>query len=486
MRLPELKISKFSGFQYVFDLINPITSYGKELKLNITFEKEEVLNDELNILDKYKQNYMYLKKDVQKLMLLLEEIKNISGSVKKLSNNINLDITDIYEIKHNIITYQNISNIVMNNRDLKQDYIFDDLTELIDVLDPKNERIRTFQLYDEYSESLKKYRKNLLELDTEIFNCSKEKVKELKEKRKSIIVNIQNEENRIISILTKKLISFIDVINSNTYNISLLDLRISKMYVINTFSLNRPVISKNKKLNIKCMYNQEVMDELKKNNLMYTKTSIELCNGSNLLIGSNMGGKTVNLKTIYLNCNLVMNGMFPFCDSLTMPFFDDIYFLYEDEQSTKSGLSTFGSEVVNISRITKNIESKTCLFLIDEVAKGTDPDTGVDIVNGLIDYCNTLNSICVLSSHYNVNYKKAKNTYKVVGLSNAKYNEVKSDIAQSKDSNISLHKYMDYNLTILDGCDYKDYGLKIFSILCENEKLKSYIISKENRRENDK
>ena len=59
-----------------------------------------------------------------------------------------------------------------------------------------------------------------------------------------------------------------------------------------------------------------------------------------------------------------------------MPLFESVLMLFEDMQSIQSGLSGFGSEIVQFQKALDQAEQGYSLFLLDEFARGTNPDEG--------------------------------------------------------------------------------------------------------------
>lgn len=74
--------------------------------------------------------------------------------------------------------------------------------------------------------------------------------------------------------------------------------------------------------------------------------------------------------------------------------------LFDDLQSIQSGLSGFGSEIVQFQKALSEVEQGYSLFLLDEFARGTNPDEGAVIVQAVTRYLNGVDAISLLTTHY--------------------------------------------------------------------------------------
>lgn len=63
-----------------------------------------------------------------------------------------------------------------------------------------------------------------------------------------------------------------------------------------------------------------------------------------------MGGKSVVMKTVALNVLLLQAGFLVCAKKARMPLFYSVKMLFDDLQSIQSGLSGFGSEIVQFRR----------------------------------------------------------------------------------------------------------------------------------------
>ena len=153
-------------------------------------------------------------------------------------------------------------------------------------------------------------------------------------------------------------------------------------------------------LELEGMTSPKVADALRGQGKEFTPISISLGRGAAVITGANMGGKSVAMKTLALNVLLVHCGFFPFAQRARCPLFHQMYIISEDLESVDRGLSSFGGEIVRFNQMSAQLGEGFSLVLLDEFARGTNPDEGADLVQAVTRYLDRQNVIAVLATHY--------------------------------------------------------------------------------------
>ena len=119
-----------------------------------------------------------------------------------------------------------------------------------------------------------------------------------------------------------------------------------------------------------------------------------------VLSGPNAGGKTVALKTIGLCALLVQIGCFvPAAPGSRVDRFDEVLALIGDVQTVQGDLSTFSGHLAGVKAMLDHA-APGHLFLLDELAVGTDPTQGAALAQAVLEQLLETGARVVVTTHY--------------------------------------------------------------------------------------
>ena len=213
----------------------------------------------------------------------------------------------------------------------------------------------------------------------------------------------------------------------------------------------RPEITETE-LELTDMINPELCDLLEQKGRSFVPVSIRLEQGATVITGANMGGKSVVMKTVALNVLLLQAGFLVCAKEARMPLFYSVKMLFDDLQSIQSGLSGFGSEIVQFQKALEEVEQGYSLFLLDEFARGTNPDEGAIIVQAVTRYLNDVNAISLLTTHYDKVAEHARIHYQIIGLRDVDPEQIRRELAATNEDGVAvIARHMNYGLYRVEG-----------------------------------
>ncbi len=396
-------------------LINHYNDLPLYSKINI---KEEInLLKEGRLMDEYKLNL--LKDEI----ITSIDLNKYFSKVKKEEININ-EIKELFtSIKPNLNLYSKIiSSISTDNRVL--DSASSELSRIRKEINNIDKRIHSLmnKYLSDYKDKLNgdnyviRNGHLVLPINTNLKNQINGVIHDISDSGSTTfiepyeIASLENEKN-ILSLkerdeITKILESFKRDILFDEYQLTLNSKCIGELDFLNAkykyLKLNNLTIpSINEKPSF---YFKKAKHPLLDKNVVVPNDFIlgeEINNKSLILIsGPNAGGKTIALKTIASLCYLTKLGLPLNVEEGSSSYvFNNIYVDIGDNQSIENNLSTFSSQVSNISYILKNVTSKD-LVVFDELCNGTDPKEGEALAIAITKYLLSKKCLSAISSHY--------------------------------------------------------------------------------------
>lgn len=397
------------GLRFILDELCTHSSYSRKLLLESTMMHDrESIEKSYSVL---KEFYHVVENDdnknaIQTLQFKLCKLKDINNTISRLSSSTVIDDIELYEVKSLALLSADVKNI-LEKLNLINVIEIPTLEDVVKILDPDGLRIATFYIYDSYSEELAVLRKKLKEKDLyqeEIYN----KVIEV--------------EDAIRAKLSEALKPFVHDLCEALNALADVDLNLAKALQMKELGLCFPTISNDNVATYKGIFHPEVKNILDKDKREYQKVDIQFGMKPVIIMGANMGGKTIVLKTLAMSQYLLQFGFGIPADSAEMMIYDEMFCLTTDDQSLNKGLSSFAAEMKNIDAVIKaSHDDKKILALIDEPARSTNPTEGTALVSSLVKLLQDKAMSLIIVTHYNIKTYNNK-CLRVKGLENGKMN----------------------------------------------------------------
>ncbi len=439
------------GYRYILELLEPVSPYGELKKRSIAFAPPVLQNELMTEL----KNVELLRdalgdaafcEDRDALVRLFMQLKDLHRTVKRCRDAA-LDEVELFEIKRFLLQLQLIApagNDISRRAGLIGIWL-DKLTPALDVLDEGGMRGATFFIPDNHTPELSRIRKAKREAEQRLRVCEDASQREkLNAVRVALAAEEDAQENAIRAELSAELRPYADAMLENMETIGALDLLICKAQL----ALRGGVLPElgARDMRFDAMHNPRIEDALQRTGREFTPISIELGAGSCVITGANMGGKSVALKTLALNVLLAHAGILPFAEYARLPLLDGLHIVSEDLENVDRGLSSFGAEIVRFNEVNAQLSEGLHMLLLDEFARGTNPDEGAAIVRGVTRHLNGLAHISVLTTHYDGVAAYAGRHYQVMGLTGMDVAAVKARIAAGENGVAAISACMDYGL----------------------------------------
>ncbi len=498
------------GGRFVLDRIQTQTPYGQQAKRSMApfalVDREaleahyQVIEELMLQIERHRYTFVELRNQFKKL-------KDLSGSLKRIEEDEPLSVPEIFEIKSMVLAMGEIESAMMALKwNIPSELVIKRLALVESLLDPEKQGVNTFYLYDAYSEALASIRRRIKDIDEEIRRIQKSKrlrleddldirirpngeitvskeskalieklesceslaysaetymnitfrvredeaVVALQGKKEELIQDEDVESFKVREVLTAELKTSLEEIHANIEAIAKLDLYIAQSYFAAAFNCVRPEISDEPVLEIEDGRHPAVEERLRRESKIYKPVSVNIREGATCITGANMGGKTVTLKMTGLLVWMAQMGLFVPAESMRLNLRDFIFVSIGDEQDLDLGLSTFGAEIVKVSKAVE-LSSGKGLILIDELARGTNPKEGYAISKALIDTLKTRQSMTVITTHFDglADAQDVKHL-QVMGLGGVDFSKLKDRLDKGEASYSLgmeiLHELMDYKL----------------------------------------
>lgn len=509
-RLANMKTRRETGLDFVVTAIDLQTPFGvKQIKEMEPFlpGDEEALRKELERIQAMMDIAENSPKDIGLLRETFMVMKDNTFSIERAQSSV-LSVVEIFELKTLLLQMEKIVGLA-GKLNFPEEFVPEDTTELLDVLDPGGDRLNTFYIYDSFSEELEKLRKDKKEKEREIRKQQKvgkefvkqkyglaltpkfelvvsksdqqsikmideisemtrtdedymsvtfsltstEEVELLMKECDVLMSKIEDEELNVRERLSKEISKYEKVLLENCSRIGRLDITLSKALYAEKHNCVMPEIADEHILEFEDGRNLQLEEALAaRSGGEYCPVSMSLADGVTCITGANMGGKTISLKLAGMVSILTQYGFFVPCKKAKVGLSNYMQILIGDSQSIERGLSSFGSEMEELKEILDKSKERS-LLLIDEIASGTNPAEGLALTRSLVDYLKQHPYITLMTTHFDsVTEDKDVKNLQVMGLAGVDFDRLDKELryAKKKDRINIISKYMDYRLAVVD------------------------------------
>lgn len=395
------------GLRYMYDSLCIMSSCGRKMLLS-----SDMMTTKSDIEAYYGRLNDIYKHDCSKIAHKLMYLKDIHNTLSRLSDGSTLDDIELFEVKHlailssqirNMLTEQNIAAITLPQLD-----------KVVEILDPDKLNIPSFYIYDSYNEALREVRKLMKAIQAQGDDIAEDKRQELA----MLLQQHADLELQVREQLSQQLLAYVAPLTETLDNLSCLDILIAKAEQIRQMNLCIPRIEEEEYTLYNNMFHPQVKAHLAEQGKAFMPVDITYEHTPVTIIGANMGGKSVVLKSLALNQLLAQYGFGVAADHCNINPVEEIALCIGDEQSIVKGVSSFAGEILAIDAVIKKIRAgRKLLALIDEPARTTNPVEGTALVEGLLEVIDHCNGAFILTTHYNIENSDVKR-YRVKGLNN--------------------------------------------------------------------
>ncbi|MGV8946455.1 MAG: MutS-related protein [Lutibacter sp.] len=516
---------QFVEFNKFYSEYVPLTPYGLLNKNKYTvFSDKEILN---NIYNSIEKTVHFINENSFKSAKIENHFKRIAllNSLERR----NFDSSDIFLVKKLLVNFKGITKLL--NETIKDDLqISFSSNELLDFLTPDGENKETFYLSSSYSKELGIVRKQISEKDKALTEIKKERLHQILEElkldfrfRDFIVVpeNVVNSfntelvfkevydktsllvkpilpkeffeihkekeslleeehllEQNALKIISEKILAEKELLKNYINKIEFLDTLFAKARLAIRYQMTKPVLDK-KGENIEIINGQylPLANKCVEMGTVYTPLNAKFDTKTIVITGSNMGGKTILLKTIGFMQVLTQMGFWVPAKKFKSLVFKNISYIGEDLSEKVEGLSSFGFEIYNLTKAIKDLDSNT-LLLIDEFAKTTNSIEAKAIIGAMLKSFSQKEKVSsFVSTHFMELPEFDKvSFYKMKGLDYSAYQKYYNKEKQySLRERIKLiNTFMQYEIIKTSSKDRTYDAIKIADILGLNDEIIGY------------
>lgn len=340
----------------------------------------EMMTSAAEIEISHERSAAFIGRDTSALRSALGPLKNVSLTIDRLRGGVVLGDVEFFELKE----LAAVTRAVKVETAFAPLFPLPDLAFVAELLDPDRTGVPSFYVYDSYDAELASLRRRYASTgDQETLQRSIELENEV---RKRLSARLQPAAEKLESALDQ-----------------LFRIDIALAVAIQTVAEKAvlPSISSDRTTRFKGLVNAEVRDALRSRGGEFQPIEISLSECPTVIVGSNMGGKSVTLRSLVAAQRAFQFGLAVTAEEAEMEIMDDIVSVADSVAS--DGLSAFGTEITLIDSALRTVaRGGRAMVLVDEPARTTNPVEGAALTEAFVELCRSPKARVVVATHYNL------------------------------------------------------------------------------------
>lgn len=399
---------------------------GRDVKDELQFysdtERDELIH-EFSVIARLRRSLQEKKARWREAETLLSRFRRNDESLSRLEKGLLPDEAELFEIKRSLGLFRLLTYYDDLLRDA--DSSLTDLSEAEALLNPPGRREEGFHIYSAWSDELRHVReeRKLLEEKLSLLLREREELSSqaareaLFEQRAELLNRQKKLEDKELERVAAGLRDWLPALRENFAALGRFDFRLARAELAERWQAPIPeILEPGSGSRITGAYHPLLAAELMSRGLSFTPQSIFLGEGSVVISGANMGGKSVALMCFLLCLLLTQLAICPPCEALSTDLYDFFSYLTEAEGEARLGLSSFAQQAVRIREMLRLSQSTRGLVVMDEACRGTNPDEATAMLQAICRIFARSKSRLLCATHYRMPHEKGIRHYRIRGL----------------------------------------------------------------------
>lgn len=446
-------INRVKGFRYMTEQLDICSSLAQRALYDMCWMAEPAeIREELSRVATVKrlEEQPEHAPQVERVCCRLMQLHDIRGSVNRTGENVVLDDLEFFELKYFALLAGDIREEVKE----WQVVSIPDLQGVISLLDPENNRVPHFYIYDAYSAELAALRKELKQKQQQGATASE---------TEDIYYRSLGVEDKVREELSRKLKAYHRDLQQALEQVAKLDVIIAKAKQAEKMQLSCPIVLEQQEIRFRGLFHPQLRANLRMQGREFQPVDLEILPVATLVTGANMVGKTVLLKSIALAQCLMQFGFWVPATGAEMGVVEEVFMSVGDDQDELNGLSSYAAEILRVNEIVGEVrKGRKILVLIDELARTTNPEEGRAIVNSVVGFLTANKVMALVTTHYS-------------GImADCRKLRVRGFVENKKNGEVNLkniNEFIDYSLREDAGEEIPHEALRIAALLGVDQEL---------------